>query len=119
MKGDLSAERPRVHTSAEHVRPQEISGVLPDDDAVRAGGRRIPIDDVWLLPEPRRRACCGPYPEALEHEREHGLHLRYAEGSFPVAEQAVRTAPSLPIYPDMPAARVEPIVDAVRGYFAR
>ena len=57
-----------------------------------------------------------PYPiHLLEAYRD----LGYATGAFPVAEQAARLALSLPIYPEMPPAHVQAVIEGVRGYFAR
>jgi dTDP-4-amino-4,6-dideoxygalactose transaminase len=58
------------------------------------------------------------YPHPV-HLLEAYRDLGYAKGAFPVAEQAARTILSLPIYPEMPAAHVEAVIEAVRGYFAR
>ncbi len=57
-----------------------------------------------------------PYPvHLLDAYRD----LGYANDAFPVAEQAARAVLSLPIYAEMPAAHVEAVIDAVRGFFAR
>jgi len=57
------------------------------------------------------------YPQPV-HLLEAYRDLGYAEGDFPVAERAACTGLSLPIYPEMPSAHVDSVIEAVRGFFA-
>jgi dTDP-4-amino-4,6-dideoxygalactose transaminase len=56
------------------------------------------------------------YPEPAHLSKAY-RSLRYAAGSFPVAEEAAGRVLSLPIFPGISNAQIEAVVDGVRSYF--
>jgi len=56
------------------------------------------------------------YPVPL-HRQPCFAHLGYKDGSLPQAEQAVREAISLPIYPELTRTQLDRVIDAIRGFY--
>lgn len=97
---------------------------------------QMPVQAAWASPcwhlfvlrTPERealRACLTEEGIATEIHYPIPLHLQpcyadrgYAEGQFPVAEQACREVLSLPLYPELPLQSVDEICEAVEDFFA-
>lgn len=57
-----------------------------------------------------------PYPLHLQPAFR---HLGHARGDFPCAERAARELLALPLYPEMPDAHVDEVIEAVRSFHER
>lgn len=58
---------------------------------------------------------CGIHYPVPVHLQEAYHHLRYATGSFPVAERCARDFISLPMYPELSSAQIEKVVRALKA----
>ena len=58
------------------------------------------------------------YPEPV-HLAPAYMHLGYAAGAFPVAEQVAREGLSLPMFPGISETQLTAVADAIRAYFSR
>jgi dTDP-4-amino-4,6-dideoxygalactose transaminase len=58
------------------------------------------------------------YPEPV-HLAPAYMHLGYAAGAFPVAEQVAQEGLSLPMFPGISETQLTAVADAIRAYFSR
>jgi len=69
-------------------------------------------DTVLQQMRDRKVGCAVYYPKPL-HVQTCFAHLGYRAGQFPEAEAAAKNVLALPIYPELPAAHLERVVDTL------
>ena len=78
---------------------------------------RVPRRDQLLEHLKRRGIGCAVYYPLALHLQPCFAHLGYRPGSLPVTESAMAEVISLPVYPELTAAQLDAVVDAVRDFY--
>ena len=122
---DAWAEERRSNAARYNEQFAAMDGVVPP--VVRPGHHhvynqytiRLPHRDACLeLFRERQIGAAIYYPIPL-HLQECFAYLGYEPGSMPEAEQASREVLSLPVYPELPRAHQEHVVQAIADHRAR
>jgi len=73
-------------------------------------------DELKKHLENNQIGCGLHYPLPLHLQKAYA-HLRYKDGSFPLAEKAARECLSLPIYPEMTEEQIQRVAEVIREFF--
>jgi dTDP-4-amino-4,6-dideoxygalactose transaminase len=117
---DIAARRAVAAEYTKHFAGTPVKPPLalkPDAHSYNLYTVRLPKRDQ--VREALTRAQIGTslcYPQGL-HLQDVYRHLGYRPGDLPVCEQASGEVLSLPVYPGMPIAHIERVVEVVRGSF--
>ena len=73
-------------------------------------------DELKKHLENNQIGCGLHYPLPLHLQKAYA-HLRYKDGSFPLAEKAARECLSLPIYPEIAEEQIQRVAEVIREFF--